>query len=174
MNLVLNLISLLGIFGLCGIAWLGSENKKIIPWKIMGVGIGMQLFIGFLVFTVAPTSGLPPELPGMPAADLMTRQIWWWATVITTGAGIALLFTMSSLATKAAGVILIAVPHLIGAPHPVDTQSAVPAVLASEFAAASIATAAVFWVVLGVALGCVHLRMPHHAGDLPHRNPSTG
>ncbi len=109
--------------------------------------------IGFLVFTVAPTSGLPPELPGMPAADLTTRQIWWWATVAATGAGIALLFTIETLAIKAAGVVLIALPHIVGAPHPLDTDSAVPAVLASEFAAVSIATAAVFWIVLGVALG---------------------
>ena len=109
--------------------------------------------IGFLVFTVAPTSGLPPELPGMPAADLMTRQVWWWTTVLATGAGIALLFTLRTVAMKAVGVALIAIPHLIGAPHPHDTASDVPAVLASAFASASIATAAVFWVVLGALLG---------------------
>lgn len=55
MNPLLNLISFLGIFGLCGVAWLGSENKKIIPWKIIGVGVGMQLVIGFFVFTVPIT-----------------------------------------------------------------------------------------------------------------------
>ncbi|AFY40166.1 Na+ dependent nucleoside transporter domain protein [[Leptolyngbya] sp. PCC 7376] len=55
MNLLLNLISFCGIFGLCGVAWLGSENKKIVPWKIIGVGVGMQLVIGFLVFTVPIT-----------------------------------------------------------------------------------------------------------------------
>lgn len=55
MNPLLNLISFLGIFGLCGVAWLGSEHKKIIPWKIIGVGISMQLAIGFLVFVVPTT-----------------------------------------------------------------------------------------------------------------------
>ncbi len=36
---------------------------------------------GFAVFTLAPGLGLPPELPGMPAADLEARQVWWVATV---------------------------------------------------------------------------------------------
>jgi concentrative nucleoside transporter, CNT family len=46
----LNLISFLGIFGLCGIAWLGSENRRVIPWKVMIWGIGLQLVLGLLVF----------------------------------------------------------------------------------------------------------------------------
>ena len=40
---------------------------------------------GFAVFTLAPGLGLPPELPAMPAADLVARQIWWIGTVLATG-----------------------------------------------------------------------------------------
>ena len=32
-------------------------------------------FAGFAVFTLAPGLGLPPELPAMPAADLVARQV---------------------------------------------------------------------------------------------------
>ena len=39
-------------------------------------------FAGFAVFTLAPGLGLPPELPAMPAADLVARQIWWTMTVV--------------------------------------------------------------------------------------------
>ncbi len=46
----LNLISFFGIFGLCGIAWLFSENKRVIPWRVMIWGIGLQLVLAFLVF----------------------------------------------------------------------------------------------------------------------------
>ncbi|MGH6906961.1 MAG: CbtA family protein, partial [Aestuariivirga sp.] len=35
---------------------------------------------GFLAVTLAPAAGLPPELPGMPAGDLMARKVWWLAT----------------------------------------------------------------------------------------------
>lgn len=46
----LNLVSFFGIFGLCGIAWLFSENKRVIPWRVMIWGIGLQLVLAFLVF----------------------------------------------------------------------------------------------------------------------------
>jgi CNT family concentrative nucleoside transporter len=54
MNPILNLISLIGIAGLCVVAWLGSENRSVIPWRTVGVGILLQMFIGLLVF-VLPT-----------------------------------------------------------------------------------------------------------------------
>ncbi len=36
----LNLVSLVGIAGLCGIAWLGSEDRRIIPWKVIFGALG--------------------------------------------------------------------------------------------------------------------------------------
>lgn len=52
MDWMLNVISFLGIFGLCFIAWLGSENRSTIPWKVMFWGIGLLLVVGALVFQV--------------------------------------------------------------------------------------------------------------------------
>ncbi|MDH3742661.1 MAG: CbtA family protein [Hyphomicrobiales bacterium] len=109
--------------------------------------------MGFLAFTLSPSAGLPPELPGMPAADLLARQVWWWLAVAGTAAGIGLMFMIKSWGFKALGICVIALPHIVGAPHAADTTSNVPAALATAFAANSIATAAVFWIVLGVLLG---------------------
>lgn len=109
--------------------------------------------LGFLVFTLAPTAGLAPELPGMPAADLVARQTWWWGTAIATAGGVALIVLARPLVLKALGAGLIALPHLIGAPHPQTQDSAVPAALAADFAASSLAMMALFWIVLGVSLG---------------------
>jgi CNT family concentrative nucleoside transporter len=53
--LYLNLISFFGIFGLCAIAWLFSEHKRIIPWRVIIWGIGLQLVLAFLVFKFPPT-----------------------------------------------------------------------------------------------------------------------
>lgn len=50
MSLYLNFISFLGIFALCAIAWLFSENKRMVPWRVIFWGIGLQLILGFLVF----------------------------------------------------------------------------------------------------------------------------
>ena len=52
MNPVLNLISLLGIVALCFIAWLGSENRRIISWNVIIWGIGLQMAIGLFVFVL--------------------------------------------------------------------------------------------------------------------------
>jgi concentrative nucleoside transporter, CNT family len=54
---IYNFISFLGIFGLCGIAWIFSENRqsKYIPWRVIIWGIGLQLVLGFLVFLFPPT-----------------------------------------------------------------------------------------------------------------------
>ncbi len=51
----LNVISFLGIFGLCAIAWLFSEDRRVIPWRVMIWGIGLQLVLAFLVFQFPPT-----------------------------------------------------------------------------------------------------------------------
>ncbi len=53
----LNLISFLGIFGLCAITWGFSENRspRAFPWRIMVSGILLQLVLGALVFVVPGT-----------------------------------------------------------------------------------------------------------------------
>jgi cobalt transporter subunit CbtA len=113
---------------------------------------------GFLAFSLAPASGLPPELPGMAAADLWGRQIWWWFTAGMTAAGLALMVERRSAAYWALALLLIALPHIIGVPHAPAEASNVPAHLASGFAANALASAAVFWICLGMAQGFINER----------------
>jgi cobalt transporter subunit CbtA len=113
----------------------------------------------FLAVSIAPAAGLPPELPGMPAADLLTRQAWWWFTVSCTGVGIGLLARSRHYGLWALAVALIALPHLIGAPQAPHEPSAVPAHLATGFAANALAAAAAFWALLGISLGLVNDRI---------------
>lgn len=110
-------------------------------------------FLGFVTFGMAPAIGLPPELPGMPAADIFARQIWWWQTVIATGAGLLLMAKVKNLPATIAGVGLIALPHLIGAPAPVTHESALPPHLASAYAANALASSLLLWVLIGIFLG---------------------
>ncbi|GHA30927.1 hypothetical protein GCM10007989_28580 [Devosia pacifica] len=108
---------------------------------------------GFVVFSLAPAYGLPPELPGMPAGDLMARQIWWIATAVMTGAALLLLAKTRAGWAFAVAALLIIAPHVIGAPAAPEEASAVPAHLATAFAANTLGTAAVFWAVLGLVFG---------------------
>ncbi|WP_181357406.1 NupC/NupG family nucleoside CNT transporter [Stenomitos frigidus] len=54
----LNLLSLVGMVCLCGIAWLGSENRRLVPWRVIFWGIGLQLILGLFVFLVPATRAL--------------------------------------------------------------------------------------------------------------------
>ena len=108
---------------------------------------------GFLAFTIAPGAGLPPELPGMPAGDLMARQIWCVGTIAATGVGLYLIAVRRELVWIALAVALIALPHVIGAPQPLTEETTVPAGLAAAFASNTVAGAAVFWCLIGVFLG---------------------
>ena len=110
-------------------------------------------FCGFLAVTLAPAVGMPPELPGMPGGDLVARQVWWVGTIAATAAGIYLIATRAEAWALAIAILLIGLPHLIGAPAPVHGESAVPPGLAASFAANAIAANAVFWLLIGQFLG---------------------
>lgn len=104
---------------------------------------------GFAVFHLAPALGLPPEIPGAAESPLFPRQLWWLGTAAATAGGLALIVFAGHWLAKAAGAVLIALPHAIGAPVPLGEAGAAPPELAASFAAASLATAALFWAVLG-------------------------
>jgi cobalt transporter subunit CbtA len=114
---------------------------------------------GYAVFFVAPSLGLPPEVPGTEAARLTDRQIWWLLTVLCSAAGLSLLVFSRSWAIGILGVILLAAPHLIGAPQPKIHSSAAPAELASSFVYAAAVTNFVFWLALGGLQGFFYKKL---------------
>lgn len=108
---------------------------------------------GFTVFAAAPSLGLPPEVPGAMAAEIGIRQAWWALAAASTAAGLWLLVFQSRIAFHIVGVALLALPHLIGAPHPDHVGGLVPPELAGQFVSASLATSLVFWAMLGWLAG---------------------
>ncbi len=114
---------------------------------------------GFAAFSLAPALGLPPELPGMAAAELTARQGWWLLTVTATAAGLWFLVLGPGRWMPAVGIVVLAAPHLIGAPHTESLGGGVPAELAAHFVAASLATMAVFWAILGWTSGTLFQRL---------------
>lgn len=108
---------------------------------------------GWIVFQLAPAFGLPPELPGMAAADLGARQLWWWGTALSSAAAFLLIAKWRRPAVFAFATALILAPHIIGAPVPPEEASAVPAHLATAFAASALTASAVFWLLAGPLIG---------------------
>jgi len=108
---------------------------------------------GFAAFSLAPSVGLPPELPGMAAAELAARQVWWAMTAVATAGGLAVAAFAPAFGWRALGIVLVALPHVWGAPMGHAEGAAVPAELAAEFVAATLAASAIFWLVLGGLAG---------------------
>ncbi len=105
---------------------------------------------GYITVQFAPAAGLPPELPGMAAAELGARQLWWIATVAATAVGLWLLAFGRGWAAWAPAVILLAAPHVIGAPHPHELTGPTPPELASLFAGRALGVGLAAWILLGL------------------------
>lgn len=49
---IYNVISFLGIFVIAFFAWLCSSNRKVVNWRVVVWGIGLQLLFAFFIFVV--------------------------------------------------------------------------------------------------------------------------
>jgi cobalt transporter subunit CbtA len=115
---------------------------------------------GFAAVQLAPAVGLPPELPGMEAAGLGTRQAWWMLCVGFTALGLAAMAFGRGLPWLALGAVLILLPHAFGAPQPPTHDGLIPPGLAAAFATRSLGVAALSWAVLGTLAGALSERAP--------------
>jgi cobalt transporter subunit CbtA len=108
---------------------------------------------GFAAFQLAPAMGLAPELPGTIAAELGARQLWWCGTVAATATGIGLLAYGKQLWMFVLGGVLLAAPHVIGAPQPEAYFGPAPPELAAAFTARVLGTGLAVWACLGWLAG---------------------
>ncbi|MGR3662535.1 MAG: CbtA family protein [Paracoccaceae bacterium] len=109
--------------------------------------------LGFIALQLAPAAGLAPELPGTPAADVVARQYWWFSTVIASVIALAMIAFGKALPFVIAGIILLLVPHLIGAPELPFFAGVAPPELSALFVARTLFVAMIAWVVLGGVAG---------------------
>ena len=91
--------------GYWSLRWHGQAPWRLLFWRdMLGVGSAINLFTGFvglfllsqgqpvawaLAVHFAPAISLPPEVPGVAAADVFARQVWWFATVAATGVDVS-------------------------------------------------------------------------------------
>jgi len=154
MTVAFNLVTYTG-YGLMLVALMALSNMR--GYRLttrMGLVWGL---CGFIAVQLAPAIGLPPELPGTPAAEITPRQIWWIMTILCTAAGLAMIaFTRGIL--PLIGVALIAAPQIYGAPH-LDTFFGVaPPELSAHFVTQSLGTAAAGWTALGFFCAYFYVR----------------
>jgi cobalt transporter subunit CbtA len=122
----------------------------------------------FVVTGLAPAVGLSPELPGMVAADLASRQAWWFLTAATTALGLWLFLRSDNAWLRLLAVPIVLAPHVWGAPRLAEAvATSVPAELAARFAATSLAVQAVLWLSTGFFVGFLWRRLGGGDGHQP-------
>lgn len=137
-----------------------TRHDEFKPWQGLLWGAA-----GFAALYLAPGIGLPAEIPGIQAAPVEHRQVWWALTAASVAIGLGII-AWTPLKLKAIGVIFLAIPYLVGAPahegpefaHP--DPAAVEALegLHQQFIITSGIVNLLFWVVLGLACGFIFSR----------------
>lgn len=163
-----------------GVGWKPAGGERI-AWTVVttlltGIGFaavlfgflslsGRQITVGkgvlwglaaFVCFHLAPSLGLPPLPPGVPVSDVQPRQWWWMWAVLSAGTGLWLMIGRS-WTRRIVGALVLAMPHVVGAP-PGAGPGEVPAGLIRNFIIMSLASAAVFWILLGAIGGFLSSR----------------
>ena len=129
----------------------------------MPVGPGRGALWGlaaFIAVFLAPAFGLPPETPGILAAPLADRQLWWLATVLIAMVSLGLLVFAHGW-RKLLAFALVPLPYLVGAPEITDSKFAghgaaeVDALehLGQQFIWATGLSNLLLWLVLGIVGG---------------------
>jgi cobalt transporter subunit CbtA len=116
---------------------------------------------GFAIFSLAPALGMPPKLPGMGSGILEEQQAWWLGTVVATGIGLWALLLVPATWLKTIGVVLIVLPHAVGAPEVPAMAGSVPPEMAAAFVSATMVANLVFWLALGALAATTMARLGH-------------
>ena len=127
------------------------NKKRIISIILVGISIILMIFF---------------NLQSLPWVGLIVALSWAFYNLvrkkINIDTDIGLLIESKTIQLKFIAAVLIAVPHIIGAPHPHVFESNVPAELSAQFAVASLLTSVFFWMVLGAVSGHFYQNLLWH------------
>ncbi|MER0237251.1 CbtA family protein [Fulvimarina sp. MAC8] len=115
---------------------------------------------GFLAVQFAPGFSLAPEVPGVAVIDVQTRQLWWTLTVFAAAIAFWLVAFGRSWAGWGTAVVLLLLPHVIGAPEPEFFAGPAPTELGALFVSRAYGVGLASWVALGGFAGYLFAHNP--------------
>lgn len=138
-------------YGLLLIAFMGVAEER--GAEINGRTGILWGVAGFVAFHLAPGFSLAPEVPGVAAADVTLRQIWWFGTAFAALGALWLLAFGAGWFAWAFAAVLLILPHLIGAPGPDVFAGPAPTEIGALFAVRALGVGLAAWVLLGCFAG---------------------
>lgn len=148
------------VFVVMGVALWRGTRMRALPLALLTAAAG------WLVFHLWPSLGLHAEIPGMDAARLGSRQGWWTLAAMSAAGACAVAAGLRSHLRWLIAVALLALPHVVGAPHitadPLtgfqgEAQAALRE-LGHQFVWVTTWVSISFWACLGLAAGWVFPR----------------
>ena len=149
------------VFAVMG-AWLYQRGTALASLPLAG----LVAAAGWLSFHLWPTLGLPAEVPGMEAAPLHARQIWWALAVGSAALACGLLGFARGPWRWPLAVAVLALPFVVGAPqlhgaalagYGVEAHASLEQ-LGQQFVWATTWVSLSFWVSMGLACGLTFQR----------------
>jgi cobalt transporter subunit CbtA len=143
------------VFVVMGVARVRGATLGVWPLALLTAAAG------WLTFHFWPSLGLHAEIPGMDAARLGSRQGWWALAALSAAGACAVAAALRSPWRWLVAAALLALPHVVGAPHIVvdplaGFQVEVQAVLrdlGQQFIWATTWVSIAFWACMGMAAG---------------------
>jgi cobalt transporter subunit CbtA len=143
-------------------AWAWKRGPSTGAWRLAAAVAAT----GWLSLHLWPSLGLPAEVPGMEAADLRLRQLWWLLAAGSALSASALVAFGRKPWRWAAAAAWLALPFVIGAPQLIgDPLGAFSGeahqrlqVLGRDFVLATHVSASLFWLSMGVVAAPVFKR----------------
>ena len=150
------------------VAFVNRKRADLAMQQSRGSLLGQGLLWGAAVWLCLfglPALAQPPVLPGMQAASLQARQLWWVLAAVSSAGGLALLYFVPSL-WRVLGLGLLALPLAVGAPRAeVSAFAGMSAevvtqmqALASQFVVATSVASALQCLLLGALCALVAAR----------------
>jgi cobalt transporter subunit CbtA len=127
---------------------------------------GLVAAAGAISFSLWPSLGLHPEVPGMDAAPLPARQLWWALAVGSSALACAVLGFGRGAWRWVVAAVLLALPFVVGAPrlegdalagYSPQAHAALEQ-LGAQFIWATSWVALSFWSTMGIACGLAYQR----------------
>lgn len=150
------------VFAVMGLAVL--RRGPAVSAKALAAWVALA---GFVSLHLWPSLGLPAEVPGMEAAPLQARQLWWVLAVASAALACGALGFARGHWRWPAAAVLLALPFLVGAPElhgdalagfGAQARAALSQ-LEHQFAWATTWVAVSFWAMLGLACGIAFQRV---------------
>ena len=137
-----------------GFSFFFASALMLINYSLSYKRILLIGFFGFLSFCLLPSISISPQPPGTLQADIMLRQFLWLLTASFSVIGLGLFAYKKEIKWRIINFVILIIPHIVTILLiKVSPVNSLPSDFVFKFIFSTIASGAVLWLMLSVAMG---------------------